>query len=412
MTENNNNKIFETSIYTKKLTTFATFALSKNNNNIIASIQYRDNYHFHLNNTNLERLIYFNNLAFEGSGSMRNYKIIHAVQQKRSLYTEPFIINSKENVNLYSTCTNPNSNINTNPNQSESSLFFDTYRQDFLLYRKIYKHNFFTEWFIQNYIFERKKDLIEYIFIFEDMQWRTLVDSFKSLNIILSGGSTVSRHILTPVQINLARFILGLEGLNESHQMSQISFKLHTLLQSNLRLENFVKDRKIRLIREYLKYFNLPAQTNSLIKDLYFLYKNSPSLIDFIFLAISWGGEHLNKNKHEIVYKNIEDVLKNSTLYYEDQSKEGDILSKIQSIENKLNFSNNKWNNFEDLLKEISEYNKLLIKKEGNKWLIELEDKNSEYKNKNLKFRENLKKKGEKEFNEFISNYLNSKKKK
>jgi hypothetical protein len=44
--------------------------------------------------------------------------------------------------------------------------------------------------------------------------------------------------------------------------------------------------------------------------------------------------------------------------------------------------------------------------------LIELEDKNSEYKNKNLKFRENLKKKGEKEFNEFISNYLNSKKKK
>lgn len=404
MTENKN-KIFEVSLYTKKLTTFATFAISNEYKNIIASIQYRDNYHFELNNTNLERLVYFNNLAFEGSGSQRSYKIIHVVPEK---VKEPFPLISKENVNLDSNFTLPFSNYN---NPDPSSLFFDTYQKDFVLYAKIYKHNFFTEEFIQKYIFDRKKDLIEYIFIFENMQWKTLVDSFKSLNIILSGGSTVSRHVLTSVQINLARFILGLEGLNESHQISQSSFKLHKKLHTNLRLENFVKDRKIRLILEYLKYFNNQVEYNRLVINLYVLYKNSPLRFDFILVAIAWGNEHLYKDQPEIVYEKISNVLENSKLYFEDFSKEGDILCKIQSLDSKLYYTNKKENNFAYLLKEISEYVKFLNlhKKKGMaKWMnIELGTNNLEYKEKNENWRSL--KKGEKEFNDFISKVFNKK---
>lgn len=427
MAKNNNLQIYDTHFYIKKITTFATFAISDNKNSIIASIQYRDNYHFHINNTNLERLSYFNNLIEDFSISLRSYRIIHVVQQNANYIdtkTESFFLNNEneKNINFYSTNTssnsksNSNSNSNFNHNPNDNSLFFENYHQNSVFYGKIYKHNFFTDRFIKKFIFERKKELIEYIFIFEDMQWKTLVDSFKSLNIKLSGGSTVSRHILTPVQVNLSKFILGLEGLNESHLKSKNSFKLHKKLHTYLRLENFVKDRKIILIRKYLKHLTNPERNKYLIIQLYCIYKNSPQLINFIFTSISWGLEQLYKNQHphqhEIVYNNIEKILLDYSSNFVDLSKEGDILKNIQNLESKLyfNFTNKKENNFEDILKEISDYNHSLIKnKEIFKMFIDTKDKNLEFKDKNIKLKEKFKKKGEEEVEEFKSKLNNIK---
>lgn len=289
-----------------------------------------------------------------------------------------------------------------------------------IFYTKVYDSNFFSEEFIQKYIFDNKINLIEFIFIFDNIQWKTLVANFKNINIILSGGSTVSRHVLSPVQINLARFILGSEGLKETHKISKESFQIHKKLHFLYKLENFVKDKKIWLIRKYFNFFNEPYKpklNESLILKLYHLYINSPYYIDYILYMIIYSEMHYYKNDHFLVHKYLLGFLERETAAsFLDGPiiKNGNFFKVIEYYESKFFPINQRKDKLEDLLKEIKTFNEILFKKECLTWQIELEtikkqlntelkyaDKFSNFYSERM---EKIKQDGEKEFKKFMEN--------
>lgn len=51
-------------------------------------------------------------------------------------------------------------------------------------------------------------DLKNMVFIFRDLRWRQIQFLFRSINMIISGGATAKRHILSPTQFRLAQFLL------------------------------------------------------------------------------------------------------------------------------------------------------------------------------------------------------------
>jgi hypothetical protein len=54
------------------------------------------------------------------------------------------------------------------------------------------------------------KNINQYIFIFKDVDYGTIVTRLALYNVILSGGSNTKKHILSPIQLRLARFLIAL----------------------------------------------------------------------------------------------------------------------------------------------------------------------------------------------------------
>ena len=66
-----------------------------------------------------------------------------------------------------------------------------------------FKINSFLKFFEGNNI-----DLNKTIFIFKNTSWKQLQILFRTINMILSGGATAKRHILSPAQYRLSQFLL------------------------------------------------------------------------------------------------------------------------------------------------------------------------------------------------------------
>ncbi len=174
-------------------------------------------------------------------------------------------------------------------------------------YYEIYDYNFFTPLFIQNYIFSRRINLLEHVFIFDTLDWKKLVYCFKVFNMPLSGGSTVKRHALSPVQISLSRFIIATTGLQNTYPTSRDSFNLSSKFNLNFLVKNFSRDKRIWLIREAVRlspFMNQHYDQMSLL--LYYVSQSKPTVIDFIFdkLANLWYDDGLYK----LLLSNIEDI--------------------------------------------------------------------------------------------------------
>jgi hypothetical protein len=74
---------------------------------------------------------------------------------------------------------------------------------------------------------------------------KILVNRFKKLDIVLSGGSTVKRHLLSPIHMRLSRFLLILEGYQVSFDKTIDSFQINNLIHSVNVVENFSKNKNI-----------------------------------------------------------------------------------------------------------------------------------------------------------------------
>lgn len=61
------------------------------------------------------------------------------------------------------------------------------------------------------------------IFLFEDMTYKQIVTHFAVFGIVISGGSNTKKHILSPIQLRLARFIIAIEGAQSSQKVA-VSF--------------------------------------------------------------------------------------------------------------------------------------------------------------------------------------------
>ena len=56
----------------------------------------------------------------------------------------------------------------------------------------------------------KNKNIHQFIFIFKDRDYRGIVANLALFNIIISGGSNTKKHILSPIQLRLARFLIAI----------------------------------------------------------------------------------------------------------------------------------------------------------------------------------------------------------
>lgn len=112
------------------------------------------------------------------------------------------------------------------------------YRYQNFNFIEIPDHAFFNQYFIDELFFEENSDLSYKIFIFESTQWKVLVNTFKKIGVVLSGGSSVKRHVLSPVQMKLSRFLFLLEGWKKSYDNTKTSFFINNIMNNYNLLNN------------------------------------------------------------------------------------------------------------------------------------------------------------------------------
>jgi hypothetical protein len=93
-----------------------------------------------------------------------------------------------------------------------------------LIIQYISANNFFKEEIINSYLINNKEVSKYYIFIFNNISYREVVYKLRTFNIIISGGSVTKRHILSFLQLKLSKFIISVNGLNESEVISSFHY--------------------------------------------------------------------------------------------------------------------------------------------------------------------------------------------
>jgi len=82
-------------------------------------------------------------------------------------------------------------------------------------YIKLFRNNLLRDQVLNNTQLSNK-----IVFLFEDSSWNEIVSIFRFNNILISGGSSSKRHLLSPLQLRLSRILLPLE-LNRSYNLSK-----------------------------------------------------------------------------------------------------------------------------------------------------------------------------------------------
>jgi len=83
----------------------------------------------------------------------------------------------------------------------------DSIYNDFIII-DIPSESFFSADIIEEILIKNKK-IHQFIFIFKDRDYRDIVSNLALFNIIVSGGSNTKKHILSPIQLRLARFLIA-----------------------------------------------------------------------------------------------------------------------------------------------------------------------------------------------------------
>lgn len=95
-----------------------------------------------------------------------------------------------------------------------SSNIGDSISNDFMLF------NFPAELFFSTGNIEKviikNKNINQFIFIFKNRDYGDIVSNLALFNIIISGGSNTKKHILSPIQLRLARFLIAILPLTGS----------------------------------------------------------------------------------------------------------------------------------------------------------------------------------------------------
>lgn len=233
---------------TKDLSLIAVFAfnieIDTNKKSLIASINYR---------YNLNTFYYTNNRIWDWANIKTEYfkpYTIIRVLKRRDYITENTFTHKGIIYDLNKTFVNISE------------------RKD-LNYILVLDQLFFTEEFLNDNLFSQKFNLlINSVFIFDHTEWKDLVHKFKILNITLSGGSTTKRQVLSPVQLNLARFLISIDGFKDSHKSVVESFNINEEVHNKVSINNFSKNYKIWLLREYIR---LMPNSNNNNRDRYSL---------------------------------------------------------------------------------------------------------------------------------------------
>lgn len=76
--------------------------------------------------------------------------------------------------------------------------------------------NFFQKEILDRLVLENIENSKYMIYIFSNSTYLQIANAFRHYDIIISGGSVTKRHMLSPLQLRLSRFIIGKDGHNDS----------------------------------------------------------------------------------------------------------------------------------------------------------------------------------------------------
>lgn len=172
-----------------------------------------------------------------------------------------------------------------------------------------------------------------HIFIFENLTWKDLKNNFKLIDLNLNSGSITNRHILSTVEIRLARFLLCLDGFKPwpTSDSTIINKKIKTI-QS---LENYHDNEIIKDIKDKILKTN-KYTLDEINRQLYYFYffeqggifkiynkaKNKPNLAESIMTV-----KVVDPN-----FSEISDTTSKLFKIYEEVKNEKSVLDKIKIL--------------------------------------------------------------------------------
>lgn len=199
---------------------------------------------------------------------------------------------------------------------------------------------FFTRNYTEKLFLDEEYDWTSKLFIFDDTPWNTLVNKFKSLNISLSGGSTVKRHLLSPTHMRLSRFLLILEGHEKSYQRTMQSFELNTTIHGNNSIKKFSKNPKIWKIRNIFK--NVEGYTKKWDENLFLIFKNyQEKLLEYWEKILS---DEIKNKGNTLNAINVEKFLSKYPIDKRDKFNPKimtDFFKKLEKYDNKYHYKTN-----------------------------------------------------------------------
>jgi hypothetical protein len=124
---------------------------------------------------------------------------------------------------------------------------------------------FFEQSFIENIILN--DNINNTIFIFYNLKYRSIIDSFALLKVRISGGSSSKKHTLSPVQLRLARFIFTISDFDSTAIADSFYFEKNkqelNLVSEEANLEFNQTTEKIRNNIIHQKNSNSNSNSNS-----------------------------------------------------------------------------------------------------------------------------------------------------
>lgn len=111
-----------------------------------------------------------------------------------------------------------------------------------------------------NYLFEENKEKsYEYIFFFENLNWKEICGYFFSCGIDISGGSNNKKHLLSPLQLKLSLFLSCVYGGSQASIEVKNSFHLPISDENKKELNYSIKEYQ----NKYIDF----AKSNEMLKS-------------------------------------------------------------------------------------------------------------------------------------------------
>jgi hypothetical protein len=189
---------------------------------------------------------------------------------------------------------------------------------------------FFTAEGIDKYLIDNKY-INHSIFMFKNLDYREIVANLVFFRIIISGGSNSKKHILSPIQLRLARFIIAISGFKGTRVAESFHYDRDTgkaqvdwTDKESKRLVSQVTETENGINRFIVHNYNfnkLNESTNSKTK-----INSTPS--------------SQKKQSHTFSYLNQPSTITNPPIpliLTKDKSKTNTMLSYLDSIESIIN---------------------------------------------------------------------------
>lgn len=114
--------------------------------------------------------------------------------------------------------------IDQDMKESKSYKLGNSISNDYSIF-EIPSSELFTEKGIDMYLINNN-NINHSIFMFRNLNYKQIVINLALFKVIISGGSNSKKHILSPIQLRLARFIIAISAFNGSRVAESFHYKV------------------------------------------------------------------------------------------------------------------------------------------------------------------------------------------